>query len=514
MKLQGFVNDEEILKCVDEWVSELRSKNYDLIIGIPRSGLMIASMIAVKLGKSLSTPDAYIKNMTWKSKNIPNNTVKKILLVDDSVALGNTLLNYHTLVKEFDEKVVVDRGALFIREHGMNKVDEFHGVIPEITMFQFALTHQKLGSVGFDMDGVLCDDCTLEIVSDNVKYLDFLKNVKPKIIPIYKIDYIITSRIEKYRDLTEEWLKNNGVQYEKLIMWNTEDRSKESFCSWEYKSNMIDKLNLDYFIESNSYEAEPIWELTGVPTIATDKMILFNENYGKKSYIKKGELKNMKTPVETLYDEVLQNPTEPDMLPFMPFLRRISTGNDVIEFGVRNGVSTAGLLAGRPKKMLSYDLNSFQFEERYKKHAEESGVNWTFIRGSSLDAPKLYCDVLFIDTVHDYWCCDKELYRHADMVQKYIILHDTNLHTPWMDVAPWVDPASGKGNECRTYWIAILKLLEKTIFTENGPKKQWHLLGEIKNDCGLTVLVNSRMVEENANTIKEVNELKEMLIRL
>jgi hypothetical protein len=35
------------------------------------------------------------------------------------------------------------------------------------------------------------------------------------------------------------------------------------------------------------------------------------------------------------------------------------------------------------------------------------------------------CELLFIDTWHDYLQLKKELYRHHRKVQKYIILHDT-----------------------------------------------------------------------------------------
>jgi adenine/guanine phosphoribosyltransferase-like PRPP-binding protein len=41
---------------VDEWVKTFDIQ-YDLIIGIPRSGLLVGCMIATKLAKPLATPD-------------------------------------------------------------------------------------------------------------------------------------------------------------------------------------------------------------------------------------------------------------------------------------------------------------------------------------------------------------------------------------------------------------------------------------------------------------------------
>ena len=47
---------------------------------------------------------------------------------------------------------------------------------------------------------------------------------------IYEINTIVTSRLEKYREPTEKWLKDHGVKYKQLIMLDlpsAEERRKQ-----------------------------------------------------------------------------------------------------------------------------------------------------------------------------------------------------------------------------------------------------------------------------------------------
>jgi hypothetical protein len=56
--------------------------------------------------------------------------------------------------------------------------------------------HYKFGMVGFDLDGVLCEACSND---KNDACLKFLSTARLYLIPEYESDYIITSRLEKYR---------------------------------------------------------------------------------------------------------------------------------------------------------------------------------------------------------------------------------------------------------------------------------------------------------------------------
>jgi hypothetical protein len=101
----------------------------------------------------------------------------------------------------------------------------------------------------------------------------------------------------------------------------------------------------------------------------------------------------------------------------------------VIEMGVRGIVSTWAFMMGKPKKMISIDINhpsefGGNIEEVYRL-AEENNIEYEFRLANTLICNIEDCDLLFIDTWHDYLQLKKELHRHHDKVKKYIIFHDT-----------------------------------------------------------------------------------------
>ena len=83
-----------------------------------------------------------------------------------------------------------------------------------------------------------------------------MKNVEPYMIPNFTIDAIITSRLEKYREQTEEWLKKNKVKYRELIMLN--DSTRNSQKSVSHKVTVIKKTKPSWFFESDFSEAKEI----------------------------------------------------------------------------------------------------------------------------------------------------------------------------------------------------------------------------------------------------------------
>jgi uncharacterized HAD superfamily protein len=121
-----------------------------------------------------------------------------------------------------------------------------------------------------DMDGVLCIDPTHEQNDDGKKYIRFIENAKPLYIPSYKIYAIVTSRLEKYRNKTEEWLKINNVHYEYLYMLDLPNAQvrRQMKIHAAFKAEIYSKLkNTRLFIESEPQQARSIAELSGKPCI-------------------------------------------------------------------------------------------------------------------------------------------------------------------------------------------------------------------------------------------------------
>lgn len=102
----------------------------------------------------------------------------------------------------------------------------------------------------------------------------------------------------------------------------------------------------------------------------------------------------------------------------------------ITEMGVRDIVSTWALLASKPKRMVSYDIVSppnDNLNELFNLTKEYS-LNFLFKLENVLNADIEETDLLFIDTLHVYEQLKTELYTHHKKVNKYIILHDTELY--------------------------------------------------------------------------------------
>ena len=107
-------------------------------------------------------------------------------------------------------------------------------------------------------------------------------------------------------------------------------------------------------------------------------------------------------------------------------LRELASQSEtVIEFGMRHGVSTVALLAGQPKRMISYDLNHDPIAEILK--SRQGSTEFSFVQGDSLSVHIDPCDLLFIDTRHTADQLSNEFQRHAGKVRRWIVLHDTQI---------------------------------------------------------------------------------------
>ena len=126
--------------------------------------------------------------------------------------------------------------------------------------------------------------------------------------------------------------------------------------------------------------------------------------------------------IEEKYKQLCEIPS--DINEHLPTLKKYaSLCETVVELGVRGIVSTYGLLAGHPSGMISVDIiDPIEF---LKETARNEGVEWNFVKVSSLDLKFRRAELLFIDTIHSYEQLTQELKLHAPHTTKYIIIHDT-----------------------------------------------------------------------------------------
>jgi hypothetical protein len=137
--------------------------------------------------------------------------------------------------------------------------------------------------------------------------------------------------------------------------------------------------------------------------------------------------RKISSSLEQMYTQKCKTPSDINL--HLPTVRKYAEKcSHITEFGVRWVVSTWALLAGKPQKLICYDLNYHANLEKAKDIAAENNIHFTFNANNVLDIEIEETDLLFIDTYHTYHQLKKELELHASKVRRFIILHDTNIY--------------------------------------------------------------------------------------
>ncbi|MBS1510977.1 MAG: phosphoribosyl transferase [Bacteroidetes bacterium] len=271
-------------------------RDFDLIVGVPRSGMLPANLLALYLNKPYTDIHSFMNGHIYKAgaraQFFNNSEFKKILVVDDSVASGSALKECKENLKELESKFDIKYAAVYVIPGKEKVVDYYFEAVPLPRYFQWnILNHTTLEKACFDIDGVLCVDPTPEQNDDGPKYVDFILNAPPLFIPGAKIGTIVTSRLEKYRKETEYWLAKNNVKYNDLVMLDLPDMAARQKANnhGDHKAKAYMTKPYVLFVESDMNQAMQINRISKKPVLCTENFemifdaesILYNIKSGK-----------------------------------------------------------------------------------------------------------------------------------------------------------------------------------------------------------------------------------------
>ncbi|WP_397446202.1 phosphoribosyltransferase [Polaribacter sp. R77954] len=263
-------------------------RDFDLIVGVPRSGMLPANLLSLYLNKPYTDIDSFLNGHIYKagarSQFFEEGAYKKVLVVDDSIASGSAMIECKEKLKHLEDKFDLKYCAIFIIPGKEKMVDYFFEIVPLPRYFQWnVLNHTTLEKACFDIDGVLCEDPTPEQNDDGEKYIDFILNAPPLFIPGAKIGTIVTSRLEKYRKETETWLAAQNIKYNDLIMLDLPDMAARQKANnhGDHKAKAYMSKPYVLFIESEYNQAVEINRISKKPVLCTAnfEMIFESESF-------------------------------------------------------------------------------------------------------------------------------------------------------------------------------------------------------------------------------------------
>ncbi|HEY0299341.1 MAG TPA: phosphoribosyltransferase family protein [Arachidicoccus sp.] len=262
-------------------------RDIDVIVGIPRSGMLPANLLALYLHKPFVDIDSFVEgkaySMGGRSKFLSHTITNRVLVIDDSIASGNALEKAKEKLKKVSDKYEIVYGAIYSTTLASKKVDVYCEIIDGSLVFEWNLfLYPKILSKSFiDIDGVLCPDPPID--DDGEIYLNYITNAPPLYIPATEVDTVITCRLEKYRAVTEKWLKRNDVKYKNLVMLDLPDKkAREVWGKYgEYKGEHYKKSDCVLFIESSLNQASDIRSVSNKAVFCTETYSMINSSSQK-----------------------------------------------------------------------------------------------------------------------------------------------------------------------------------------------------------------------------------------
>jgi len=262
--LGPYITWQQFNQDIIDFSDSLKGKGYDAVIGVPRSGLVVASQMSIRMGLPLYSIGEYGPIYLGGGRRVRNRVIegipKKALLVEDSTNSGTSVTEAVRWMGDEMESWGVSIAAVYATPSQIKNIDEYHRELELPHWFEWHLMWSSCLmeqlNVGVDFDGILCPDFTAEQDDDGWRYLDAMKKAKCLVPQGTYIHAIITARLEKYRPWTEEWLNRFGISYKHLIMGQWASKAeRESACIGSYKAEYINKFGCRLFIESCPHQS-------------------------------------------------------------------------------------------------------------------------------------------------------------------------------------------------------------------------------------------------------------------
>ena len=258
----------------------------DIIVGVPRSGMIAALMIAELTGRRVSDIDTFLAGHVMdnggRGKYISSAPIRKVLVVDDTVYAGSAISKARKKLSCLAGQYTIIYGCVFAEgKQSRELVDMYfeYNYDPKETLYLYEWNicqhyEHKAQLIMFDLDGVISRNPPDD--RNTKEYEAYLPNAIPMVVPRTMIGGICTYRLEKYRQVTEQWLEQHGIRYGSLKMVNATYEERKRINSSSYKADWYARSEwAQLFIESDPFQAPVIGRLSKKPVYCYENNIMY-----------------------------------------------------------------------------------------------------------------------------------------------------------------------------------------------------------------------------------------------
>jgi len=263
----NFVGFRQLHRDIEEFSTKLPPKLVGAI-GVPRSGLMVASLLTLHCGDiRLGSVTGWLGHGLRVRRPIADTGV--VVLLDDSLCTGTSIQKALQQCLRWCHNYRVFTGALYINPRKQTAVDCYLRVLKHPRLFAWNwIGSAQLRHVLADVDGVICKDPPVQD-DDGEAYQSYIRHAQPLHLPFRPVGGLITGRLSRWRSLTTAWLREHGVQHRRLIMYEantaTERRRRGDVAEW--KGRVFRDGPWKWMIESSKAQAPRISRVAQKPVI-------------------------------------------------------------------------------------------------------------------------------------------------------------------------------------------------------------------------------------------------------
>lgn len=254
----------------------------DLIVGIPRSGMLAALMLAELMNKRCVDLDAFVEGRTMscggRGRLIGSRheaaSREKVLVMDDTVFHGNAMRKARDRVQALTGRYDILFGCVYVEGYASKTyvdiwLEDIYNPLEKWYFYEWNILHhygKRTIATMWDIDGLICKNPPDD--RDTARYESYLPDAVPMVIPTTTIGAFVTYRLERYRTVTEQWLRDHDIEFLRLVMFDAPDRDTRArlMSPAVYKAQAYNAAQWAVlFFESSQRQAEEIFRLTGKP---------------------------------------------------------------------------------------------------------------------------------------------------------------------------------------------------------------------------------------------------------
>jgi len=243
------------------------------VAGIPRSGMLPATYLATLLHLPLfELCREHGLRPLGHGLRLANaeQRVGPLLVIDDSVHGGQAMALARNALRRGQSQPFCLFAALYPRPEAVGSVDLYARPVAAPHLFEWNLFNcNQTATFACDLDGILCQDWQGD-EERGEDYQQFLDHAPPQWLPRRSlIPLMVSARLERHRQATENWLRRHGVRVRELVMgpWTSVAERRAQFDAGQFKGQAYARSACRLFIESDVRQARAIFAATGKPVL-------------------------------------------------------------------------------------------------------------------------------------------------------------------------------------------------------------------------------------------------------